>query len=129
MKRLLIAVSAAIGSFILPTVALAEKDQSAVLELVTFRTATGVENEVLLERARGIDPVLRTMPGFVERRLAQAPDGSWIDALVWTSLEDAEAAAASIGLRPEGQAFFEVIDPSSIDLRHAPIMSTSDLLD
>lgn len=64
---------------------------SLTLELVRFTVAPGREDEFLAGREAAVRG-LAAMPGLVSATLAQADDGTWIDAVLWRSRPEAEAA-------------------------------------
>ena len=98
-------------------------DIATTLELVTFKTVAGTTDEDLRNAAHAVTPVLREYRGFVSRSIAQADDGSWIDAVYWADRTSAETAASAIMQAPAAQAFFALIDPSSMVFQHAVITS------
>lgn len=89
-----------------------------VLEIVLFQLAEGVSDAEFLTAARGVEPWLEQQPGFVKRQINRDSQGHWLDLIHWNSLEEAQAAAAQIMSKPEGQAFGATIKPESIQMFH-----------
>lgn len=94
---------------------------ATTLELVTFKPVSGTRDEDLRRAAHAVTPILRQYDGFISRSLAQADDGTWIDAVYWTDRDSAERAASDIMQVPTAHAFFALIDQSTMVFRHAVI--------
>jgi hypothetical protein len=124
MTRLILALPLAAAAFAPADAARADSASPTVAEIVTFRLAAGVTDPAFLAAARATGPLLATEPGFLSRRLSAGADGTWTDHVVWTSLAEAEAAAARIMAAPAAQPFLMAIDPASIAMRHEPILMT-----
>ena len=97
-----------------------------VAEIVTFRLMASADPEAFVAAARGMEGFLRGTGSVVARTLSRDPDGIWTDHIVWTTQDAAETAAAELMSRPEAQPFLEAIDPSSIGMRHAPVLLLMD---
>jgi hypothetical protein len=122
MTRLILALPVALAAFAPADTARAGDAAPPVAEIVTFRLAPGVAEPVFLDAARATGALLSGEPGFVSRRLSKGADGTWTDHVTWTSLADAETAAARIMAAPGAQPFLMAIDPASIVMRHEPIL-------
>lgn len=99
-------------------------DSASTLELVTFKAATGVGPEQIANAALAITTLLRDYDGFISRSLAQADDGTWIDAVYWRDRASAERAAKAVMQDPVAQVFFALIDQQSMVFRHANIATS-----
>jgi hypothetical protein len=118
MTRLILALAA-----LAPADAVRGGDAAGpVAEVVTFRLAAGAGEASFLDAARATGPLLAAEPGFVSRRLSKGADGTWTDHVVWTSLAEAEAAAARIMEAPAATPFLMSIDPGSIVMRHERLL-------
>jgi hypothetical protein len=93
-----------------------------VAEIVTFRLAQGVADDAFLETARGTQPFVNAAPGFVARRLSRADDGTWTDHVVWSSMDQAMAAAEALMTEPAAAPFLQAIDMTSLAMRHEAIL-------
>lgn len=93
-----------------------------VLEIVTFRLASGTDHAEFVAAARGTETPLRSHGGVIRRFLTVDDDGLWTDIIEWSDLATAEAAASAISRTPEFAAFGGLIDADSITMRHAPIL-------
>jgi hypothetical protein len=82
---------------------------TATLEIAEFDTIADAAEDAVLGAAREAGGFLARQPGFLNRRLAQRPEGGWLDIVEWTSLEAAEAAARAFPTSPEAASFMGVI--------------------
>ena len=105
-----------------PLMAVAEE---LSLELSTYRAADGVTEDEMREVSASLTPLLEGLPGFVSRQVSIAEDGTWTDAVVWTSLDAALPAAEAFAAFPEGATFFEMVDPDAVTLQHSTIIEGS----
>ena len=93
--------------------------EAMVAEVVLFELKPGVEREAFLAAAEATTAFLREeMGGFRERELMEDESGRWLDVVRWASLEEARAAAATIGTSPRSRPFIEMIDPESVTMLH-----------
>jgi len=93
----------------------------AILELVTFKLAKGISDEVFLAENEHLNNWVKTQPGFEYRALAQTNDGRWTDTVFWQDMETASAAQQSFGDEPSLQGMMKVIDMDSIKVDHQQI--------
>lgn len=96
-------------------------NNATTLELVTFKAVAGTRDEDIRKAAHAVTPLLKEYRGFLSRSIAQADDGTWIDAVYWKDRAVAESASNAIMQAPSAQAFFALIDQSSMVFRHAVI--------
>ena len=91
------------------------------LEVVLFTVKQG-ERDAFLARRPAAMEVLAGYDGFVDARLAEYEDGTWIDVVQWRSLEEAKAAADTVleheAARDWGQHIDEVRDFRHAALHH-----------
>ncbi len=93
-----------------------------IVEVVTFRLMDGVKPEAFAKAAAAIKPFLDATGAVTARTLSRAEDGTWTDHIRWTTLEQAKTAAEEIFARPEAAPLMAMIDPESVELKHAPIL-------
>lgn len=93
-----------------------------VLEVVTFRTVQGTDTEQFLNAARGTEALLRERDALVRRFLTVDETGLWTDVIEWTSMGEALAAAEAVMAHPDFAPFGSMIDPETVEMRHAPIL-------
>jgi hypothetical protein len=75
-----------------------------VVELVRFTVKAGHEEGIVGDRDAAMAALSAACPGMRRATLTRLPDGSWVDLIVWDSLELAEQAAAAmpgiVGVQP-----------------------------
>lgn len=82
---------------------------TTTLEIVEFETTPGVGPDAVLAAAREAGVFIVRLPGFLHRRLAQQPEGNWVDIVEWASPEAAQAAAQAFPAAPEAANFMRMI--------------------
>jgi hypothetical protein len=97
---------------------------SQTLELVTFRLVRG-DAEAFAAANSTITDWLKRQPGFVWRRLTERVDGSFVDAVLWASTEDAQIAADKMPAEIGSTEAMQMIDLSSIDVTHGIVRVAS----
>ncbi len=90
----------------------------AVIELVIFKTTTGVSESALKEAAAKVTPILRTMNGYMRRELAVTDDGHWADIVYWTDMKSAQGAAKAAMEIPVCLEFSGLIDEKTMTIFH-----------
>lgn len=88
------------------------------IELVTFRVKSGIMPDQVRAAAQRVSIALAKMPGFCDRQLGLSPDGEWADIVVWQDLATAQRAAQTVPELAECQAFFSLIDDSTVRMNH-----------
>ena len=94
---------------------------TAVLEIVTFRLAPGANRETFLTSAAATESWLRKRGAVRQRMLTEGEDGTWTDAVEWTSMEAAKSAGAEVMEAADFAPFMQAIDPKSVTMRHETI--------
>ena len=95
--------------------------RGAVAEIVTFRLADGSDAAAFAEAADDMTPYLKKTGAVLSRTLSVDETGLWTDHVTWTSMTAAKAVAAAIMQQPDAAPFMQMIDPSTVDMRHATI--------
>jgi hypothetical protein len=94
-------------------------EDGPVIEFVLYRLKAGVEEAQYLEASDGITNALRTLPGFLSRRLMTAvEDGQWAEVVEWRSMEEAMHAAEIFPTLPEIAPAIELVDMSNVTMLH-----------
>ena len=88
------------------------------LEVVIFKGKEGLSSEAVKQELESLSKIVSEFQGFISRTLSQAPDGEWMDLVLWESLEQAEAAGKQVMENPEALKVFGVIDESSMKFKH-----------
>ncbi len=96
--------------------------EDPVLEIVTFRLVESTDRDAFLETARGTEALLRERGSLVRPYLAQDEDGLWIDVIEWSSRSEALSAAEEVIFHSDFVPFGAMIDGSTVELRHLPIL-------
>lgn len=95
-----------------------ERKKVAVIEIVQFRLANGVDRRDFIAAATETMSVLCATDGFLGRSLTEGQDGSWTDYVKWTDMKAAEAAMAASMENAALLPFIQSIDPDSISLSY-----------
>lgn len=105
-----------------PADAVRAGDATPTLEIVTFRLSEGANVASFVEAAKGTETWLESTGAVMARSLSVDDTGLWTDAVTWTSKAEALKAAEEAMTRPEFAPFMALIDPESVDMRHASIL-------
>ena len=92
-----------------------------VAEIVTFRLSDDADPAAFTKAADGMTSFLRSTGAVLSRTLSADAKGLWTDHITWTSMQEARDAAALMMERPEAAPFLSMIDPDTVEMRHAPI--------
>lgn len=90
-----------------------------VLEIARFRA--DLTDEFLASRDAAMAAIANAFTGLVSQRLIKLDDGSLADELVWTSRDEALAAANAAPEIPAAAAYFGLID-EFVSMDHAEIV-------
>ena len=93
-----------------------------VIETVCFKLNKSASREDFTAAAREVSQWVKTRPGFVQRRLSCAEDGTWTDHIEWESMDAAREAAGAIGSAPETARFLAAIDGETVQLTHSELI-------
>jgi hypothetical protein len=99
-------------------------DAGPVAEIVTFRLIDGGNPIAFSAAANGMAPFLNSTGAVLSRTLSVDETGLWTDHITWTSLQAARSAASQMMEQPAAPPFIALIDPDSVEMRHAPIRYT-----
>lgn len=66
---------------------------SEYLEMVRFTVKPGAREAFLAGREAAIGALKERFPAMLGAQLAEYEDGSWVDVVRWSNLDDAKAAA------------------------------------
>lgn len=97
---------------------------NTVLEIVSFSLLPGTDEAAFLKAAGESGPVLRSLPGFLSRRLAKTAEGGWIDVAEWTDMSSAARAAEIFHTLPAVQPFCAMIDMATARMAHHTVAMT-----
>jgi hypothetical protein len=91
---------------------------SDAIEVVLFAVKHGTPDTLLRTKALAVTPVLRMIPGFIDRKFGKSEDGKYIDIVYWTNLETAQKAAEQVMQIPVCLEYFSLIDESTMEMKH-----------
>jgi hypothetical protein len=89
-------------------------------EFATFTVRDADEAALLAERPAMIAALRDAFPGLLAAWLTKRDDGSWLDVILWSTREEAEAAAEHVNEVPEAKAWFRHIAAPG-GLQHADV--------
>jgi len=93
-----------------------------VFEHAAFTVRDGHEKALLDERPAMMAALRRAFPGLVSSWLTRREDGTWLDVILWRSLEDAGYSARHVTEVPEAVAWSGHIGESR-GIEHLAILS------
>lgn len=91
---------------------------SEAIEVVIFRTKSGVSDSQLQTAALAVTPILKEMPGLISREFGTSEDGQYLDVVHWKDLPSAKAAAEKVMGIPKCGEFFGLIDQDQMQFMH-----------
>ena len=94
------------------------------LEVVIFTVKEGERDAFLAKRPAAM-AALSQFDGFVDSRLGEYEDGSWVDVVQWRSLEEAKVAAETFLEHEAAREWAQHIDEVR-DFRHARLHHLGD---
>jgi hypothetical protein len=90
----------------------------AVVDIVTFRLAPGVDEEDFLDvDRRAQTEVFYSQRGMLRRTTARGPDGDWLVLTLWGSGADADASVEACRDDATVSRWLASLDPASIATR------------
>ena len=92
------------------------------LEAVSFRLMPITDVAAFLDAAAKTEASLRARGYLARRLLSRDASGGWSDVIECTSMDDALAAAEAVMQDPAFALFGTMIDPDTVQMRHAPIL-------
>ncbi|MEO0863492.1 MAG: hypothetical protein AAFY39_02685 [Pseudomonadota bacterium] len=90
-------------------------------EIVTFRLNSGATHIQFLDAMQQMQPLVDRHGGMLGRTLSCDNEGVWTDHVLWESLDAAQALAAAFMTAPETEAARALIDPNTVQMRHAAV--------
>ncbi len=97
----------------------------SMMELVTFKVKTNTPPAQFAAASAPVTTWVQAQPGFLSRALSQGDDGTWFDVVFWESAATAQAAAQQFMVDLGQSDFMALIDPESVKMTHAPVVSRS----
>jgi len=91
---------------------------SQAIEVVIFKAKAGVSDAHLRTKAAAVTAILRSMTGFVDRKLGVSENGQYLDIVYWKDPSTAKAAADKAMQIPECLEYFGLIEESQMQFMH-----------
>lgn len=91
------------------------------LEMTTFKLEKGKTYENFITANADVDTWLKKQPGFQSRHIAQQPDGTIIDALIWDSEADGTNAMHNLMSELSDSPVHDVIDQGTVSWNIYPV--------
>ena len=98
-----------------------DTENTPVMEIVNFRLQDGTNPEDFRAAARALDDLLRERGTASARTLVCDADGLWTDIVQWRNMDEAQSAAEELVKDPAFAPFGAMIDPGSVQMRHAAV--------
>jgi hypothetical protein len=99
--------------------------KSIVVEVAQFKLKSSVNESDFLEASQvAQDGFLSKHSGYISRELFKKEDGSWVDMVRWSSMEDAQEAMSKFMGDPSAKKFEEMIDPATVQMMHLTQVKT-----
>lgn len=89
-----------------------------VVEVVTFKLNSDIEEAAFLEAAEATFELLKGYDGYIKRELTVSEDQQWVDIVHWRDMQTALKAANDIMQSDIGTKFGGMIDPNSMQMYH-----------
>ena len=97
-----------------------------VAEFVTFRLKAGISDQSFLAAADQTRAFLNDTSAVLRRSLSKDDSELWTDHILWTSMDIAKSTAEVAMQHPDFAPMMSMIDPKSVELRHAPVLMQMD---
>ena len=97
------------------------KKKAEGLEITTFKL-NGYTCEEFIEANADVDEWLQRQPGFQSRRIAEQPDGTIVDMLIWDAVSDGRKAMTRLMNELSNSPVHAMIDQGSVSWNVWPIL-------
>lgn len=97
---------------------------SEAVEITTFRLADGVDLKAFIAANADINVWLKKQPGFISRRICEGEDGTVVDLLIWSSVQNGQKAAEGIMAEMGSSPVHTAIDQSTVSWSISAVRST-----
>jgi hypothetical protein len=98
-----------------------DKEQPGGLEMTTFKLEKGKTYQDFIAANTDVDNWLKKQPGFKSRHIAQKPDGTIIDALIWNSKADGTNAMHNLMKELADSPVHDVLDQDTVSWNIYPV--------
>jgi hypothetical protein len=94
------------------------------LEMTTFKLEKGKTYKNFITANADVDSWLKKQPGFQSRQIAQQPDGTIIDVLIWNSQQDGTDAMHRLMDELSNSPVHDLIDQRTVSWNIYPVYHT-----
>ena len=94
----------------------------SVMEVVSFKLVEGSSDQDFIEANDTLNSWVKQQPGFESRKLIKQQDGSWLDVVQWTSLEQAQSAGEKFMAELGDSQCMAMINPETVSMGHHDLM-------
>jgi len=101
---------------------MSDQTTASVVEIVTFKLAETASDAAFIAQMTRSNSYISTMPGFVDRKLIKAEDGTWTDLVTWRDMASAQAATDGFMAQEFAKDLVGMIDPETMSMSHQPIV-------
>lgn len=91
-------------------------DEMYVVEIVSWKAASDVADQQMIDAVRAMVPDLEMLPGFRYQSLSKDDEGLWMDIYYWDSKEDAHNSNDLMANKPSLHNLIALIDMSSLKI-------------
>ena len=86
-----------------------------VVEIVKWKSASGVTDRATIDAAQALVPDLKTVGGFIEKTLYKNGD-EWVDIYYWETIEDAQLSNERMAGKASLGKLFSLVQPESVSI-------------
>lgn len=97
-----------------------------VAEIVTFRLNAGITDQAFLQAAAQTRTFLSESGSVLRRTLSKDESDLWTEHIEWASMDIAKSTAEAAMQHPDFAPMMSMIDPETVELRHAPVLMQMD---
>lgn len=86
-----------------------------VVEVVKWKSAPGVTDQVMIEAARGLVPDLKSLGGFITKTLYKNGD-EWVDIYYWETTEEAHLSNERMAGKESFGKLFSLVQRETVSI-------------
>lgn len=86
-----------------------------VVEIVKWKSAPGVADQIIIDAAFGLVPDLKSIGGFIDKTLYKNGD-EWVDIYYWETAEDAHLSNERMAGKESLGKLFALVQPESVSI-------------
>ncbi len=94
------------------------------IEMVLFKVKSNVTENEAHTKLISLDTVLKTIPGFISRKLSKNEDDIWLDIVFYEDMACAKNAAELVMKNETALQAFSIIDEKSVQMLHFNVINS-----